>query len=257
MKRYLPLLMDIKNSKEVADYSEYARRAERDPLVNKIMIDAENLNRDVFGGCSRNGGCSRGLEGHEIRSRPTPEETKNMSRMERDKREIEGEHIPNDNIKDIAEDLEDIFEDLDKLMDPEYPLTRDGIKLDAAVRFSPKVQELAKMIMKDFGITSERDLETAMMKVADGLEGMVENDPYFQRARKAGERVLRYAMDHIEVTDLPTGKRMQWVNQLAGELVRIMNSDDSIQELHEFIEDSADELFDELMQYGQEVERIE
>ena len=142
-------------------------------------------------------------------------------------------------------------------MNPEYPLTRDGIKMDALVRFSPKVQELAKMIMKDFGITSERDLETAMMKLADGLEGMVENDPYFQRARKAGERVLRYAMDHIEVTDLPTGKRMQWVNQLAGELVRIMQSDDSVQELHEFIEDSADELFDEMMQYGEEVERIE
>ena len=83
MKRYLPLLMDIKNSKEIADGSEFARRAERDPLVSKIMIDAENLNMDVFGGCSRNGGCSRGIEGHDIRTRPGPEESKNMSRMER------------------------------------------------------------------------------------------------------------------------------------------------------------------------------
>jgi hypothetical protein len=102
------------------------------------MKQAEWVGRDIFGGCG-GGRCSRGLQGDEYRSRPGPEESKDMSRSERSKLEIEGIRIENDDLKDAIEDAENLFESVDELFDPKYPLMAEGIKLDAGLRWSPNV----------------------------------------------------------------------------------------------------------------------
>jgi hypothetical protein len=106
--------------------------------VRKIMKQAEWVGRDVFGGCGPHG-CSRGFEGDEYRSRPGPEESKNMGRSERSKLEIEGVRIDNDDLKDTMEDVENLFESVDELLNPESRLMAEDIKLDAALRWSPNV----------------------------------------------------------------------------------------------------------------------
>lgn len=144
----------------------------------------------------------------EIRERPTREEKEHMSRLESDMKEIEGVHIDNGILKNKFEDIEHLFEEVEDFMDPKNPLQAEGIKLDAAMRFSPKVQELMKMIMKDFGIKSFHDLERAVEKVGMHIYKDVRRCPYFRRMRKGVERMVRFAMRNVRVSDLPKGKRM-------------------------------------------------
>lgn len=77
---------------------------------------------DVTGGCNSDGTCSRGFYADEIRQRPDPETSRDLSRDQRDKLEIEGVLLDNDDIKNVAEDAEDLFEDFEDFMDPENPL---------------------------------------------------------------------------------------------------------------------------------------
>lgn len=56
----------------------------------------------------------------------------------------------------------------------------------------------------------------------------MENCPYFRRMRKAVERMLRYAMKNVNVSDLPEGKRVAWVNDLSKRLYDIIDSGDSV-----------------------------
>lgn len=61
------------------------------------------------------------------------------------------------------------------------------------------------------------------------------NCPYLQRIRKADERLFRAITDGVEVSDLPTGPRHRWVNDLTRGLVRIMKSDDPVHEWEESV----------------------
>lgn len=81
-----------------------------------------------------------------------------MSREERDMNSWNGIHVDNDDIKDIAEDVEYFANEVNDFLDPENELQAEGIKLDAELRYSAGVQDLVKMVMKDFGITRIEDL---------------------------------------------------------------------------------------------------
>jgi len=128
---------------------------------------------------------------------PDGRNRRDLNRMEEDKMRSEGFHIDNDDIKDFAEDLEHIAEDVGDFLDPENPFTAEGIRLDAEVRFSAPVQKLLKMFMSDFGIKSEHDLERAVEDIAEHVERDLESCPYYRRARKATERMMRFAMKHL------------------------------------------------------------
>jgi hypothetical protein len=93
----------------------------------------------------------------EFRERPNHDEEKNMSREERDMKSFHGFHVDNDDIKDLAEDIEYFANQVEDFMDPENPLQKEGIKLDAELRWSAGVQNLVKMVMKDFDISSLED----------------------------------------------------------------------------------------------------
>jgi hypothetical protein len=75
-----------------------------------------------------------------------------MSRMERDQAEMNGAHINNDDLKDIAEDIEDIYNDFESFMDPNYGLQQEAIKLDAKIRFSPEMAALGGLIKEDLAL---------------------------------------------------------------------------------------------------------
>jgi len=62
-----------------------------------------------------------------------------MSRSDREKLEIEGIRIHNDDLKDALEDVENLFESVDDLLNPESRLMAEEIKLDAFMRWSPNV----------------------------------------------------------------------------------------------------------------------
>lgn len=103
----------------------------------------------------------RGMEGEEYRRRPTEEQRQGMNDDQARELEIDGLYLDNDDIKNVAEDIQDTWNDFSKLMDQKNPLMAKAIELDAKIRFSPAVQEMKKMIFEDFGIKSVRDLENA------------------------------------------------------------------------------------------------
>lgn len=106
-------------------------------------------------------------------------------------------------IKDIAEDAHDLLREVERMLDLKRPLNQKSIKLDAAVRFSKPVQKMIKMIFADLGIKSMKDLEHVIEQIAMKGEDMIEHCPYFQRMKKTGERMIRFAMTHVQVDDLP------------------------------------------------------
>lgn len=157
---------------------------------------------DITGGCM-DGNCQRGFYGEGYHKRPSKEETEGMRDDQRRQLEIEGLYLDNDDIKNAAEDIEQVWRDFGHLMDPKNPLTAKSIELDAKLRFSPAVQKLKNMVFEDFGIKTEKDLLDAAMKIANRVENDMENCPYFRRMQKAVERMMRFAMKNIKVTDLP------------------------------------------------------
>jgi len=116
---------------------------------------------------------------------------------------------------------------------------------------------LIKMVMNDFGIHSEKDLEKAVMAIGNHVMDDIESCPYFRRLRVSIERMARYAMKHIKVTDLPTGKRMEWVNQLTHEIYDIMKDENSIERLHDFAGDLIEEFVEETEHWMHDAERYE
>lgn len=64
-------------------------------------------------------------------------------------------------------------------------------------------------------------------------------------------------MKNIQVTDLPTGKRMEWVNDLTRRLYDIMKSETSVEDLHEFVGDVVEDFLREVVQYTMRVNAIE
>lgn len=109
-------------------------KASKDKLARKIFKEAEWLAEDLFDDRSWRHRTS------EIRERPDPEMSRNMSGYERNQLEKRGIHIDNSDIKDLIEDTLYVAKDVERFLDPEYPLQQEKIKLDAELRFSPKVQ---------------------------------------------------------------------------------------------------------------------
>jgi len=79
------------------------------------------------------------------------------------------------------------------------------------------------MVMNDFDIHSEKDLEDAAEKIAEHLEDDLENCIYYNRSRKAAERLVRYAMNNIEVFDWPKNGKMMWLNDLTKDLRQVLS----------------------------------
>jgi len=102
-----------------------------------------------------------------------------MSRFEREKAEIDGLYIDNDDIKDIAEDGEDILDDFGHMMDLDYPKTRKDLELDAAMRFSKPGRALEKTLTEDL---SKIDFEGIERK----MRGELKTCPFAQRIKKTG-----------------------------------------------------------------------
>ena len=65
------------------------------------------------------------------------------------------------------------------------------------------------MVMNDFGIKSEKDLERAVEDIAERIGEKLEDNHYLERAHLAAERVVRYLAKNLKISDLPKGKRMQ------------------------------------------------
>lgn len=104
-----------------------------------------------------------------------------MSRYARNKASIEGIHINNDDIKDIAEDVQQILEDFGTVMDPDYPAMREWISKDGAARFEPNIQKLMKLVLSDFDIQSKRDFAVTMERWGSRWAKAGELDPNWGR----------------------------------------------------------------------------
>ena len=65
------------------------------------------------------------------------------------------------------------------------------------MRFSPAVQKLIKMFMKDLGVKSPKDLEHALERLAKRAVSDIRKCPYFRRMRLSVERWVRYFAKHI------------------------------------------------------------
>jgi len=100
-KRYAPLMMDIIRSKEHQDLKHYMEdELPEDRAVRNLIKEAEFIGRDYFRDFD-----AHGYRVSEIRERPSDEERRKMSREESDKKEIDGIHIDNSDINDMAEDF--------------------------------------------------------------------------------------------------------------------------------------------------------
>merc|ERR1712228_556575 len=64
-------------------------------------------------------------------------------------------------------------------------------------------------------------------------------------------------MRNVEVSDLPTGKRAEWVNDLTRRLYDIMKSETSVEDLHEFIGETVEDFLREVVQYHMRVDAIQ
>jgi len=223
----------------------------KDPQARKVWKEAEWLADDLehFDG--------RRYRLEEIRKRPSRKDDDRMSRMERDMADIRGFHIDNDELKNVVEDMENLWEDFEEFMDPKSPLQAKGIELDAKLRFSPNVQKLLKMIMDDFNIHSEKDLEKAVEKIAMHIGKDLAGCPYYRRARLSGERMVRYAMKNVKISDLPKGARMSWVNGIAEDLRNIFRGQNNVEDLEKYVARYVEEFLHEVGRYLQEVEKIE
>jgi len=78
-----------------------------------------------------------------------------------------------------------------------------------------------------------------------------------ERAHLAAERVMRTLAQSIKISDLPTGKRMQWVNELAKDLNDIMQSEDPANGAQDFVEDVLEEFVNDVERWMIRVEAIE
>jgi hypothetical protein len=119
---------------------------------------------------------------------------------------------------------------------------------------------LGALIMEDlatFDITDEESFERnfggAMMK----LERRVESCPFVQRLEKTCDRFIRAACKEVRVADLPTGQRMQWVNELTQELYEIMQMGDPVSGVEDFVDDVLEDIFHQIARYMQTVDQME
>jgi len=185
-----------------------------------------------------------------------------MSREEHDKLMKSGFWVSNDSLKDIAEDVSDIFEDVEdmlKLDDKRRPINMEAVKKDAAVRYSAPVQKLLKMVLKDFGIKDMKDARTAERAVEHFVEDLVDTHPYFARLRKAAERLVRFYARAIEIDDLPKDKRMRIVNMIAERLHWILKKKevDPGRGLRDYVEQSVHDVERNLERWMGKFERLE
>jgi hypothetical protein len=254
-KRYAPLFMDIIRSKEHQNLKNFMEdEIPQDRAVRNLMREAEFIGRDYFRDFD-----AHGYRVSEIRERPSDEQRRKMGPRESDKHEINGIHIDNSDILDMGEDFENLWNDFADVMNPDTALMKRGIKLDAELRWSPKLQKLISMVMNDFGIKSENDLVDAVMRIAERVGEDVENCPFYRRSRLAGERMLRYAMKSLKVSDLEVSheKRAKWINDLALKLKSIMASSNSVEQLENFVGHILEDFLREVGHYVERVDQLE
>lgn len=170
---------------------------------------------------------------------------------------VEGVHIDNDDIKDVFEDAEHLAHEVEEFMNPDSPLMQKAIELDANVRFSAPVQAFIKQLMADLEITDVKQLEKIVETIAMRVGQDMESCPYFRRMHKAVERFLRFAMKNVEITDLPTGKRMEWVNHLTKQLYDIMKSENNVEDLEEFLGEIVHDALREIEYHVEDMNRRE
>lgn len=72
-----------------------------------------------------------------------------------------------------------------------------------------------------------------------------------------GERLFREVCKNVNVSDLPTGARKQWVNQLAAKLYAVMKSDLPVKEAHKFVGHILERQAREVFEYFERIEQIE
>ena len=113
------------------------------------------------------------------------------------------------------------------------------------------------MVMKDFGIKSEEDFERTVEDIAERVGEKLENSHYLERAHLAAERVMRTLAKSLKISELPTGKRMRWVNGLAKELNDIMQSEDPASGAEDFVGDVLEDFVHEVEEWMVQVEAIE
>lgn len=171
--------------------------------------------------------------------------------------EKEGVYIDNNDIKNVAEDVEDILGHAADLMNPKYPFMKQAIKQDAELRFSAPVQKLVKMVLSDFGITNKQTFRKAVRAIQKAAEDIEVMNPIFERAEKAADRLIRFYCNALEIGDLPTGPRKRWVNKLAAKLHKIMKSGRPIRELERFIETYGSKFLHVASRWMRQVEREE
>jgi len=126
----------------------------------------------------------------------------------------------------------------------------EAIKKEAALRFTDPGVKLEKMINEDMG---KLDIEGAMRR----MEEAAGTCPLHERLRKVSERLVRAMCKNLNVDDLPTGKRKQWVNDLAGELYNIMKSGRPVRKLHHAIEDVVQGAIKKFVRFETMIDKME
>lgn len=121
---------------------------------------------------------------------------------------------------DVAEDIEHLYHGIEDFMNPKSPLMSKGIELDAKLRFSPAVQKMIKMFFDDMGIKNWDQLGEALERIGERVETDIENCPYFRRMRLAAERMIRYAINHLRIEDVPAkgSMRTEWANRFINQV---------------------------------------
>jgi len=119
-ERYMPVVGEIMNSKEIHDFKDLAMAAYKDPKLRSklhhLKLETEWAVMDIAGGCNEFG-CQRPMPTQETRVRGG-EENRNMSRRDRERAEREGVIIENTDIYDRAEDIEHVWEEIQDFMNP-------------------------------------------------------------------------------------------------------------------------------------------
>lgn len=94
------------------------------------------LHKDIFGYSYRERGVFEDSGNHDIRY-PRPEG--DMDRYTRSKEEWNGLHIDNSDLKDVAEDVRHLAEEMEDFFDLDSDFNQKGIRLDAANRYEPNM----------------------------------------------------------------------------------------------------------------------
>jgi len=81
--------------------------------------------------------------------------------------------------------------------------------------------------------------------------------PQVEELRKAKERFIREIGANVEISDLPTGERMQWVNEFFEGLVDMLHSERPAEQIHDWIINELEIIREEMVKYQDDIYRRE